>query len=292
MEISYFPGCTLKTKAKNLENTALPLLNLFDVKAEELEKWYCCGVSFSQAKDNLMLQLAPIRILIRAKESGNKRLLTLCDMCYNTLQRAILFIKSDEENRKKINDFMDREETEFYGDEVEVIHLLSLLKEIGLDEIKKKRTKEADDLKVAPYYGCMLLRPKEVAVDSSEDPSIMEEILASAGCKTVYYPFRTECCGSYQIVNEENIVKAQTRRIVTSASKNGADLIVLSCPLCHYNLDEVQKQIADEDENFKPVPVLYLTQLLGLTMGLDPGVNDFSAHYIDPRPVLEIKGLL
>ena len=154
---------------------------------------------------------------------------------------------------------MDREETEFYGNEVEVIHILTLLKEIGVDEIKKRVTKGTDGLRIAPYYGCMLLRPREVAIDSSEDPGIMEEILESAGCKTVYYPFRTERCGSYQIVNEKDIVKIRTKKIVTSASKNGADLIVLSCPLCHYNLDEVQKEIAEEDETFKTIPILYLS---------------------------------
>jgi len=292
MEISYFPGCALKTNGRNFEETALPLLELFDIHAKELDDWYCCGVNFSQSADNLMQQLAPIRTLVKAKESGNTRLLTLCAMCYNTLQRAISFIKSDEDKRDIIHDFMYREGTKFYGDEVEVVHLLTLLKEIGSEEIKKRVKKKVDEFKIAPYYGCMLLRPKEVAIDSSNAPEIMEEILEAAGCETTYFPFKTECCASYQIVNNSEIVKARTKKIVNSAVKNGADVIVLSCPLCFYNLDEIQIEITKEDKNFKTIPVLYFTQILALLMGIKSEVNNFSLHYVDPIPVLKRKGLL
>lgn len=292
MDISYYPGCTLKTNAINFENTALPVLKLLDVNAIELDDWVCCGASFSQASDNLMLQLAPIRTLIRAKESGRKRLLTLCDMCYNTLKRSALFIQEDEEKRKKINDFMYLEETDYNGDEIEVIHMLSLLHEIGLDKIKEKVKKNVDGLKIASYYGCLLLKPKEIAIDSSEQPTIMQKIFEAVGCETVYFPFKSECCNSYQIVNEKQVVMQRTKKIVNSAVKNGAELIVLSCPLCEFNLDAVQKDILEEDEEFKTIPILYFTQLLALIMGIDPDINDFSLHYIDPKPVLERKGLL
>ncbi|MBC8384645.1 MAG: heterodisulfide reductase, subunit B [Candidatus Cloacimonetes bacterium] len=292
MEISYYPGCTVKADAKNLENSALPLLKIFDYHTKELDDWYCCGVSYSQSSDNLMQQLAPIRTLIKAKETGNDRLLTLCDMCYNTLKRSALFTLDDKEKCDTIQDFMDEEETKYNGDEIDVLHILSLLKEIGTDRIKEKIVKKADGLKVAPYYGCMILRPKEVAIDSNDSPKLMEEILTAMDCEPISYPFRNECCTSYQIVNEREIVKARTRKLVTSAVKRGAEMIVLSCPLCNYNIDAVQKDIAREDSSFKTLPVLYLTQLLALMMGVDPGVNDFSLHYIDPQPLLKEKGLL
>jgi heterodisulfide reductase subunit B len=138
----------------------------------------------------------------------------------------------------------------------------------------------------------MLLRPKEVAIDSPDDPVIMEEILASAGCENIYFPFRTECCGSYQIVNEPDIVKSRAKKIIGSAVKNGADLLVMLCPLCYYNFDDVQIDIQEEDAAFQTLPVLYFTQLLALLMGLDSDINDFGLHRIDPRPVLKRKGLL
>ena len=138
MEISYYPGCTIKTNAINFEITALEVLNRLGVSAVELENWYCCGVMYSMASDNLMHQLAPVRTLIKAKESGKQSLLTLCSMCYNTLKRAESFIINDKEKRDKINEFMDREETSFSGDEVEVVHILKLLEEIGENRISKE----------------------------------------------------------------------------------------------------------------------------------------------------------
>jgi heterodisulfide reductase subunit B len=292
MQVSYYPGCTLKTNAKNFEASALAVLERLGVTARELEDWYCCGVCFSQASDNLMQQIAPIRTLVKAKESENRQLLALCTMCFNTLKRSIEFIKTDEEKLEAIHKFMDREATRFYGNEVEVIDILSLIKQIGLGKLKDAIVKNGEDLKIASYYGCMLLRPKEVAIDSPDDPSIMEEIITAAGCENVYFPFRTECCGSYQIVNEPDIVKDRAKKIVSSAVKNGADLMVMLCPLCYYNLDEVQIEIQKEDSGFQTIPVLYFTQLLALLMGIDPDINDFSLHSVDPRPILKRKGLL
>ncbi|MCG2714892.1 MAG: heterodisulfide reductase, subunit B [Candidatus Marinimicrobia bacterium] len=292
MQVSYYPGCTLKTNAKNFETSALAVLDRLGVTARELEDWYCCGVCFSQTSDNLMQQIAPIRTLVKAKESGNPQLLTLCTMCYNTLKRSIEFIKADEEKLGTIHKFMDREATRFYGDEVEVIDVLSLIKLIGLDKLKEAVVKKVEDLKIASYYGCMLLRPKEIAIDSPDDPSIMEDIIMASGCENVYFPFRTECCGSYQIVNEPDIVKTRAKKIIGSAVKNGADLMVMLCPLCYYNLDEVQVEIRKEDPGFQTLPVLYITQLLALLMGLDLDIHNFSLHSVDPRPVLKRKGLL
>lgn len=292
MDIAYYPGCALKTTGINFEKTALEFLALFDVKAVELKDWYCCGVMYSQTTDNLMHQLAPIRTLIKTKEVGSDQLLTLCSMCYNTLKRAQIFIQDDEDKRDTINTFMDRE-IDFNGDEVEVVHVLNVIKEIGLDKLKETVKKNVEGIHFAPYYGCMLTKPKEISiVDSVENPVIMEEIMTATGFESVYFPFKTECCASFQVVNEREIVKERTRRIITSAVKNGADFIILSCPLCLYNLDAVQKEIKEEDASFETIPVLYFTQLLALAYDIDPAVNDFSLHHIDPRPALEKKGLL
>jgi len=292
MEIAYYPGCTLKTGARNFESSALAVLQQLGIEARELPEWYCCGVCFSQTDDNLMQQIAAIRTLIKAKETGQPRLLTLCTMCYNTLKRAILFIREDPDRIETMQKFMDRETTRFEGHEIEVVDILSLLQEVGAEQIQSCITPLESPLKVAAYYGCMLLRPKEIAIDSPEDPSIMENLLRAAGCEPVYFPFRTECCGSYQIVNEAAIVKDRTRKIITNAVRNGAELMVLLCPLCQYNLEQVQLEIVQEDRSFKTLPVLYFTQLLALRMGITPDIHDFSLHYIDPRPILSQKGLL
>ena len=121
--VSYMPGCTLKTNAKNYETTTLKLLELFDIQAEELTDWYCCGTTYSLASDNLMYHLAPIRNLIKAKQAGRGELLVLCSMCYNTLRRAQELVLSDEEKREKVNKFMYDEETDFRGDEVRIVQI-------------------------------------------------------------------------------------------------------------------------------------------------------------------------
>lgn len=293
IEVSYMPGCTLKTKAKNFETSTLKLLELLDVRAEELVDWYCCGTTYSLASDNVMNHLAPIRTLIKAKESGREELLVLCSMCYNTLRRTQELVRGDVEKREKINEFMYDEDTDFRGDEVQVLHLLTLIKEkIGFEALQEKCTKETGDLKIAPYYGCMLLRPREIAVDpSSEDPSIMEELFSACGVENVYFPFKTECCGSYQTVNEKQAVVSRTKVITESAVKNGADLIVTSCPLCYYNLDAYQQQVAETTPGFRTIPVMYISQILALLAGLE-GTNDFSLHTVDPQPVLRKRKLL
>jgi heterodisulfide reductase subunit B len=291
MEISYYPGCSVKTNALNFETTALEVLKRLDITALELESWYCCGVMFSMASDNLMHQLAPIRTLIKAKESGRDRLLTLCSMCYNTLKRAENFIKGDEEKRNKIAEFMDSEDTAYHGDEVEVVHILKLLDEVGAERIGRE-VKREKPIKVASYYGCLLTRPRDVAIDTDVEPTIMERVISAIGCEPVYFPYKTECCCSFQVVNERKIILDRTKKIVSSAVKQGAELIVLTCPLCYYNIDAFQQEISRQDPGFRTLPVLYITQLMGFYFGIDPSANNFSLHTIDPRPVLEKKGML
>jgi len=291
MEISYYPGCSIKTNGINFETTALAVLSRLDISAQELASWYCCGVMFSMVSDNLMHQIAPIRTLIKAKKSGRGRLLTLCSMCYNTLKRAERFMRSDKEKRDTINEFMDSEDTIYNGDEVEVVHILTLLEEVGADIIGKA-VKKVESIRVAPYYGCLLTRPREVAIDTDVEPTIMERVLEAVGCEPVNFPFKTECCCSFQVVNERRIILDRTKKIVSSAVKHGAELITLSCPLCYYNLDAFQREISEQDPGFKTVPVLYLTQLLGFYFDIDPSLNNFALHSIDPRPVLKKKGLL
>jgi heterodisulfide reductase subunit B len=292
-DIAYMPGCTLKTSGRNFDETTRKFLELFGVKLNELPDWCCCGTTYSLASDNLMYHLAPARNLVKAAESGSSKLLVPCAMCYNTLRRAQDLILNDKEKRDKLNDFMDKEKTKISGDEVRVMHLVSFLKEdVGFDTIKAKITPPPAGLKAAVYYGCMLLRPNEIAIDKHpEDPSIMEKLLEACGIETVYFPFKTECCGSYQVVNEKRLVVSRTAEIVKSAFRNGAELIITSCPLCYFNLDAHQEELSRGVKYFNTVPVMYISQLLALLAGVVEGSN-YSLHAVDPRPLLRKKGLL
>ncbi len=283
MEIPYYPGCTLKTTAKNFEDTTIAVSKALDIELLELPRWNCCGTVYSLADDDLMHQLAPIRNLIRVQEMGYDKVTTLCSMCYNTLEQANQLVQNDPEKLEKMNAFMDSEED--YKGGITVIHYLTLLKEeIGFDNIPVKVP--LNGLSVVPYYGCLLLRPEEVSIDNPEKPTIMAELLHVLGAEVVDHPYKLECCGSYHTVDYKEVVCEKTYSILDAAKKRGAEAVVLSCPLCEFNLDVRQKDV----ENLAPMPILYFSQLLAVSLQLDVALG-FDQHYVNPEPLLKEKGL-
>jgi len=292
MKISYYPGCTLKNNAKNFEESALCSLNAIGVEVKELPRWNCCGTVFSLATDDLIHHVAPIRNLIRVKESNTDRVMTLCAMCYNTLKRANERVKADSESLDKINQFMYREEIDYEGD-VKILHLLELLRdEIKFENISKKVTKLLKNLKVANYYGCLLVRPKEIGLDDVENPTILENLMTALGADSIDFPYKTECCGAYQTVNNLEIIAERTYHILTSAQSQGAEIVTVSCPLCAFNLDHRQKETVQKYPEFKNIPILYFTQLLAIALGCPEESLRFDLNYIDPKPILKEKGLI
>ncbi len=285
MEIPYYPGCTLKSTAQNFENTTLVASEALGINLIELPRWNCCGTVYSLASDDLMHHLAPIRNLIRVQEMGYNKVTTLCSMCYNTLEQANQLVRNDPEKLEKMNSFMDQEQD--YEGNIRVIHYLTLLKEeVGFENIPVKNPLKG--LTVVPYYGCLLLRPEEISIDNPEAPTIMTELLTSLGADVVDHPYKLECCGSYHTVDYKEVVCEKTYSILSSAQKRGAEAVVLSCPLCEFNLDVRQK---DLEKELAPMPVVYFSQLLALSLGLHGNLG-FSEHYINPEPLLRKKGLL
>lgn len=276
----YYPGCTLKTKASDYEESARTVMEALDVPLIEMDNWYCCGAVQSLAADDIMHQIAPIRTLICAQEQGESQVVTLCDMCYNVLKRANLWMREHPDDLETMNEFLD-EDPDYRG-EVEVYHLFEILRE-RTDDIATQVQHPLDDLTVAPYYGCMLLRPDEIAIDDTEDPSIMEDLLAAIGADVLDNPKRTECCGSYHVVNRPDIVERRVKELVLRMAEGGADVIGLSCPLCQYNLDSYQRSVGYD------IPVLYLTELMALAFGLEAGLHK---HRVDPVTILKERGVM
>ena len=229
MDLSYYPGCTLKTKARNLEEPAIASLAALGINLVELPRWNCCGAVYSFAEDDLVHQLAPVRNLIRVKEQEQSKVVTLCDFCYNTLKRANLLVKSDSEKRNTLNTFME-EEIDYDG-EVEVVHLLQVLRdEIGWERISEQVKVPLKGLKVAPYYGCTLFRPQEVAIDEVERPTVIRDLFQALGADVVDFPFATECCGAFQAVGNPDFVLECSLNILGSALRRGADTITSANP--------------------------------------------------------------
>ncbi|MEM2925388.1 MAG: CoB--CoM heterodisulfide reductase iron-sulfur subunit B family protein [Methanocellales archaeon] len=284
-KLAYYPGCTVKTTALNFETSALAVAKALGVEMVEISRWNCCGAVASLVTDDLIHHIASIRNLIRVQELGMRKVVTLCSMCFNTLKQANLLVKKDSEKLKTISLFMDDEQP--YRGEVEVYHFLELFRNIPEDKIKKRLT----NLNIAPYYGCYLLRPKSVAIDDIEEPVIMQVILKTLGANAVDFPFKTECCGSYHTVFDRDIVLDRARSIIESARKRGAQALALSCPLCSFNLDERQRDIAKKYSDFNSMPVFYITQLMAIALGLEEEVCRFDLHYVDPRPLLKKVGV-
>jgi heterodisulfide reductase subunit B len=291
MKVSYYPGCTLKTKAKNLEKSALASLDVLGVEYEELDRWNCCGAVFSLANDDLIHIIAPVRDLIRVKESGNDTVITLCSMCYNTLARANELMKNDEEKRKTINDFMDEEPD--YAGEIKVMHFLQYFRDvIGFDKIKEKVTSPLKDLKVAPYYGCTLLRPEEVALDKPDKPEVFHRFLETIGATVVDFPSQTVCCGAYQILANPDAAMKVSDGILKDAIIHGAEAIAMSCPLCDYNLSYKQPEILEKFGGEKEIPTYYFTQLLAVALGIEPEIAHFELNPDSSLELLKTKNLV
>jgi heterodisulfide reductase subunit B len=297
MKIPYYPGCTLKSTAKHFENSAIESAKKLGIEFVELPRWNCCGVVASLADDDIMHHLAPVRNMIRVLEmnrdglvENEKRLLTLCSMCFNTLKRSNQRVKEKIDDLEILNDFMYKEEIDYDGS-VEIIHFLEILQEMGFDKVKNSVTKSLKNLKVAPYYGCMLLRPKEVGIDDAERPTIFEDFISSLSAKPVDWHNKSKCCGSFLTVNNKDVVVELGYDILTNAQKSGADIIVTTCPLCAFNLDNRQKNIKKKYTEFKEIPVVYFTQLMALAFGLSKEVTGFDSNYIDPIKLLKSKNI-
>ncbi len=292
MKISYYPGCTLKNHAKNFEDSTICSLNSIGVEVEELNRWNCCGTVFSLTTDDLIHHVAPIRNLIRVKEADFDKVMTVCAMCYNTLKRANERIKNDPDSLDILNNFMDREEIQYEGD-VQVYHLLEFLKdEIGFEAVAEKVVNPLKKLKIASYYGCLLVRPIEIGFDDMENPTILDDLMDALGADSVDFPYKTECCGAYQTVDKPDIIAERTNQILTSARNQGAEVVVVSCPLCAFNLDQRQKQTVEKYPEFKHIPVLYFTQPLAIALGCSEETLRFDLNFIDPKPILKEKGLI
>lgn len=291
MKISYYPGCTLKTKAKNLDKAAVASLQALGVDVVEIDRWNCCGAVYSLTADDLIHQVGPVRNLVRAKEQGADKLVTLCAMCYNTLARANLLMREDREKRDTINRFMDDEID--YAGEVEVVHYLSFLaEEIGWDKVREKVVKPLAGLQVGAYYGCTLQRPAEVGIEPFGSFSLMTGLLGALGATVVPFAAADKCCGSYQVLGTEPGKNTAAAAVLAAANRAGAEALATSCPLCEYNLGKNQQQMLAQGGITKGVPTYYFTQLLAVALGLDNEVCHFELNDAASVELLKEKNCL
>ncbi len=288
MKISYYPGCTLKSKARNLERAAVSSMQLLGVEMEEIDRWNCCGAVHSLTDDDLIHHIAPARDLVRVKEQGQSKVVTLCSMCYNTLARTNLIMRNDDEKRDTINRFMD-EEIDYFG-EVEVVHFLNFLQDdIGWDQLKQAVKFPLNNLRVAPYYGCTLQRPNEVGIEPLGSFELMTGFLEALGATVVDFPAAALCCGSYQIIGNPDAAHDVSAKILEIARITEVEALATSCPLCEYNLGKSQGKLLQDQKITQKIPTFYFTQLMAVAFGIDPEVCHFELNDIATVDLLKSK---
>ncbi len=255
---SYFPGCTLKNKAQDLDRYARACAQVLGFSLEEIKDWQCCGGVYPMGSDEIATKLAGVRALNAAKEKGQD-LVTVCSACHHVIKRVNDDMANVEDIRTRANNYLKLEEP--YAGETKVLHYLEVLRDcVGFEKIKEKVVHPLEGKKIGAYYGCLLLRPgKILAFDNPENPRIMEDFIRALGAEPVLYPYRNECCGGYISLKEADLSKNLCKKIMDSAKGFGADMLMTACPLCMYNL---------RTNGTGELPVCYFTELLAQALGV------------------------
>lgn len=263
MKYSYYPGCTLRTKAKKLDDYARASAKALGFELEELTDWQCCGGVYPLSSDEIGSKLSSVRALNDAKVKGQE-LVTLCSACHHVIKRVNDDMRNVEDIRFRANNYLKLDEP--YLGETEVLHFLEVLRDkVGFDEIKKKVVNPLTGRKIGAYYGCLLLRPSDIlAFDNPENPKIIEDLIRALGAEPVVYPYRNECCGGYISLKDNDLSKKMCNTVMDSAKGFEAEILVTACPLCQYNLT---KNTADG------VPVVYFTEILAEALGVKEEVD-------------------
>lgn len=263
MKVSYFPGCTLKNKAKDLDLYSYKTAEALGVTLEEIEEWQCCGGVFTTANDEVATKLSSVRALKYAADKGQP-LVTVCSACHNVIKQTNHAMQTNSQFADKVNRYMANDGA--YNGETLVYHYLELLRdEVGFSTIREKVVNSLKGKKIGAYYGCLLLRPNGVMrMDDPENPTIMEDFIKALGADAVVYAKRNECCGGYISAESPETAKKNSQAIINNAKAQGAEMIITACPLCKYNLVK----------NGADIPVVYFTELLAEALGVKEDTNE------------------
>jgi len=263
MTVSYFPGCTLKNKASKLDEYARTSAKALGITLEEIDNWQCCGGVFTTASNEIATKLSAVRAL---KFASNKKqsLVTVCSACHNVIKQTNYAMKEKRDFADKVNRYMC--EDGGYNGETKVYHYLELLRDlVGYDVLKEKVRYGLNGKRIAPYYGCLLLRPSKILqMDDPENPAIMEDLIRALGGEAVIYSRRNECCGGYVAIESSELAKKNSSDVIGNAIASGAEMIITACPLCKYNLEKCGSEI----------PVVYFTELLAKALGVTEEINE------------------
>jgi len=281
---AFFPGCSLESTAWDFDKSTRALCRALDIELTDIPDWVCCGSTPAHSSNASLAVALPVLNLQKAQAAGFSEVLTACASCYARLRTANYAVRNDPIERERAERITEKP----YDGSVQVRHILDvLINDVGVREIRKRVKTRLDGLKVASYYGCLLSRPPEVvAFDDAEHPTCMDELVKAAGAEAVDWPFKTECCGASLSITKSDMVNRMSFRILSMAHQAGAECIVVACPLCQINLDFRQADAKKNRGDLPDIPVLYITQFLGLALGLDLEALGLDALTISPAALV------
>lgn len=284
MKYAYFPGCSLHSTAKEYDLSTKEVAKTLGIELIEIPDWICCGATPAHITMHLLSLALPVKNLIQARKMSSYEVVTCCAACFSRLKIANKFMQTDSVHREKVEKIVGVR----YEGEVKVRHFLDVLVNVfGLKNLNEKINKKFSGLKVACYYGCLLTRPPEVTeLDDLEDPCLMDKLMETIGVEPVKWPYKTECCGASFSLTKTDIVLKLSGDILQMAYDEGAQALVVACPLCQSNLDLRQPMINKKyKKNFR-MPIFYFTQLVGLALGIEAKKLGLEKHIVNPMSLL------
>ena len=266
MNIGFYPGCSLKGSSSEYAQSAIALAKAFDIYFKEIEDWNCCGATAAHNLNRELAAALPARILALAEKQGLTEIVVPCAACYNRLSLAQHEINEDPALKKRVSEIIDMP----LAGKCTILNIMQFIDKYIAGRIEEKIVKPFDR-PVVCYYGCLLVRPNPILkFDRLEDPQSMDELMRKAGAKSLDWGFKTECCGAGFSVSRTDVVAKLSGKIVRDAEDRGAETIIVACPMCQSNLDMRRSHIDSYLKHKTKIPVLYITQAIGLAVGLSP----------------------
>ncbi|NHV96197.1 MAG: heterodisulfide reductase subunit B [Thaumarchaeota archaeon] len=293
MKYAYYPGCSAHTSGKEYDKSFRLIAKALDIELVDVPDWTCCGSHVTYVfNPTLAASLSTRNLALVEKMGEGIEVVTICSGCYQTLKRSNELLKHDANIQAKVKEALEAVNLS-YNANVKIHHALeTLTTQEALDTISKRITKPLKGLKVAPYYGCAVVRPKfEDSFDDPENPQSLDRLLNVLGAEPVPYIDKVRCCGGVLIMKQERVCLEMIRRLLVNAKQAGAECMVTPCALCHLNLDIMQPKVEQAFKQRFNMPVFFFTQLIGLALGLKPTELGLDKHMVPPISLLRSKAV-
>ena len=276
MTLGLYPGCSLKGSSREYAESVLAVAKAFDIKIEEIADWNCCGATAAHNMNKELSLALPARILSLAEKQGMTEIVVPCAACYSRLTVTKYELSEDTALKAAVTEANGLE----YKGTVNVLNIIQMLDKYITPNFENRVVKPFDH-KVACYYGCLLVRPHEILkFDREEDPQSMDVLMLKAGATPIDWAFKTECCGAGLSVSRTSSVGRLSGKIIGDAKDRGAEAVIVACPMCHSNLDMRRDAINSYLGEKIDIPVLYITQAIGLALGLDRRALGLQRHFV------------